>query len=416
MRRTLADRPVPYNITLPLRLIGPLDESAFRRALLDVVNRHEALRTVFDDADLFDGIGACGSQRVMPSYDELPDCYYSAQAGPADGQEQWLTTEASREFDLTSEPAIRVAVYRYRAGECLMFLLAHHIIFDGRSASVIFTELEDLYNGYLTGPPRTLAPPPRQHRDFVGWQAGWLNSPAAEAYQRYWRERVPPARLAECARPPSGNYAGGRVHQTVPPEVVARIGSLAEREHVTNAAVYLAAFLPLLATGREVIVGIPAANRGRPELTGVVGFLVNVLPVVVRLEERSTFQQATLRSHEAMGGAYAYQAMPIEHLADLDAGRPCGTIPIDAFFVAYRQAMDAQLRMHGLRLGDEPEIAVKDAEFPVMLTVIERHVGATVMLSYQTSAYRPDEAAALAGRYVDLLTQATLRPDLPVGT
>src|SRR5579859_6426418 len=40
-----------YNISITLRLSGDLDKDALRAALNDVVDRHEALRTVFPEQD-----------------------------------------------------------------------------------------------------------------------------------------------------------------------------------------------------------------------------------------------------------------------------------------------------------------------------------------------------------------------------
>ncbi|NEC23248.1 condensation domain-containing protein, partial [Streptomyces parvus] len=40
-----------YNIPLVLRLTGQLNQQALREAVNDVVSRHEALRTVFEEAD-----------------------------------------------------------------------------------------------------------------------------------------------------------------------------------------------------------------------------------------------------------------------------------------------------------------------------------------------------------------------------
>lgn len=40
-----------YNVPMAMRLHGPLDRDALRRALADLVRRHEALRTRFEERD-----------------------------------------------------------------------------------------------------------------------------------------------------------------------------------------------------------------------------------------------------------------------------------------------------------------------------------------------------------------------------
>jgi hypothetical protein len=303
--------------------------------------------------------------------------------------------------------------------------MGHHIVLDGRSVSVLFTELEALYNGYLLeGRPPELAPPLRQLGDFVAWQASWLRSPAATPFLDHWRRQVPPGRLTADTAPASADYAGGRVQQEIPPAILARVRALARRENVTVATVCLAVYQALLRSReprRKMIVGIPAANRGRAELAAVVGYLVNILPLPGPPEPGRSLSEAVRLAETAVGDAYAYQAMPIEHVvATLSSGaRTSGarsTVPIDTLFAAYRDVMRSEPRMHSLRLGPKPLLPVKDAEFAIMLTVAEEDDNGTAMFSYQTSAYSRADAAALAAEYVRLLDAATQYPDRPLAS
>ena len=55
-----------YHIALAVRILPPLDTSALRAALQAIVDRHDALRTVFRmdaDGELVQEVRACGSVR-----------------------------------------------------------------------------------------------------------------------------------------------------------------------------------------------------------------------------------------------------------------------------------------------------------------------------------------------------------------
>src|SRR5439155_21401670 len=57
----------------------------------------------------------------------------------------------------------------------------------------------------------------------------------------------------------------------------------------------------------DIVVGTVSANRGRPELADLIGYLINTLPVRVDLSGDPGFAQLLPRVHAAVVGAYAHQ-------------------------------------------------------------------------------------------------------------
>jgi hypothetical protein len=396
---------IAYNITLPLRLRGELDQEALRRAVRDVMNRHEALRTVFAERD-----GTLVQRPLEAVAPELP----CRRLGLDDTSVRiWLEEQAQYRFDLRSEPPFRMVLGRQGShGDWILLLLAHHIVLDGRSATVLFREVRQLYAGYAAGRQIDLPAPPLQLRDVVQWQRGWLDGPAAEPFLDYWRAQLPVGRMRELLeRPAPGDWSGGRVQVDLPTSLVAAVHGLATRAGSSTAAVHLTTFQELLrrSTGSaDVTVGVPAANRGRAELAEVVGFLVNILPVAGRSARIVPGPQAVRDAERVLCDAYAHQAVPIEHVVArlLDQPEPAA-LPIDAFFVAYRQVLGEDQPLPGLRAGPEPALAAKDAEFPLMLTVVEGQARATAMFSHRICDHDAASARQLAADYLDLLDAAT---------
>src|SRR5262245_61062094 len=87
----------PNNLMIASSLRGSLDHEALRRSLEAIIHRHEALRTVFRQAD------GTIVQRVLPrSRHELP-IVDLAQHGSRDAEfTQLLNQELRRAFDLSS--------------------------------------------------------------------------------------------------------------------------------------------------------------------------------------------------------------------------------------------------------------------------------------------------------------------------
>src|SRR5258708_33381774 len=115
----------------------------------------------------------------------------------------------------------------------------------------------------------------------------------------------------------------------------------------------LAAFLALLhrTSGQEkLLVGTPAAGRGAPELSGLVGYLVN--PVVLRgdLGGSLTFAELLARVRREAVAAFAHQELPFPLLAErLGVERDPGRSPIfQVMFALYRERRAGRRRLRGL--------------------------------------------------------------------
>ncbi|GAB7187039.1 amino acid adenylation domain-containing protein [Kitasatospora sp. Ki12] len=106
-------------------MTGELDVDALGAALLDVVGRHEVLRTVFEVAD------GEPHQRVLP----VAESGFALQAAVVPDAELPVAVAgaAGHVFDLTSEIPIRAALFTTSSGEHTLVVVAHHIATDGWS-------------------------------------------------------------------------------------------------------------------------------------------------------------------------------------------------------------------------------------------------------------------------------------------
>ncbi|MFQ3633045.1 condensation domain-containing protein, partial [Roseiflexus sp.] len=124
-----------YNIPLAVRLQGQLDSDILHRALIEIVHRHEILRTTFAKLDgqpmqLITPVEALGDDLLpLPVTDlsRLPDDQREAE------MYRLATWEAQRPFDLRAGPLIRAALLRLADDDHLALLTLHHIIADGWS-------------------------------------------------------------------------------------------------------------------------------------------------------------------------------------------------------------------------------------------------------------------------------------------
>ncbi|MFG6179667.1 condensation domain-containing protein, partial [Halomonas sp. THAF12] len=173
---------VAYNIPLALRLKGDLDIEALQKSFNTIVNRHEALRTVFKSKD------------GEPEQVIQPPCHRSIEVISLNTNthdlDQMIQDESSKPFDLENGPLIRIKLIQVKyQGEYLLLLNMHHIISDGWSMGVFVRELTELYNAYRRGVEPDLDPLPIQYADFSYWQRTWLEE-RLENQASYWKEQL----------------------------------------------------------------------------------------------------------------------------------------------------------------------------------------------------------------------------------
>jgi amino acid adenylation domain-containing protein len=259
-----------YNIAVAARVRG-LDPAALARALRALVQRHEALRTVFPM------VGDEPVQRVLA--DLPPDVEIVAGSDPSR-----LAEEAWRPFDLEAGPLLRARILTGPEGSVLL-LVVHHIVADFTSLAVMGRDLAALYRG------EALEPPALRYADYVRWQAELLAGPRGERSWAYWRGRLEGVRdldlPADHPRPAVQTWRGDARALVLPPELMAALGPLAAGRGSTLFMVLLAAFQAQLGRysdqgygGQEgFAVGAALAGRPLPELSRLVGYFVNLLPL-----------------------------------------------------------------------------------------------------------------------------------------
>lgn len=114
-----------HNLPLAVRFSGDLDVAALGRAVYDVVERHESLRTVFPDSDTGPW------QHVLDPGDV--DVEVTVTDVDVDRLDDAIRQFVLAGFDVTADIPVRARLFRTGAGEHVLALVLHHIAADGWS-------------------------------------------------------------------------------------------------------------------------------------------------------------------------------------------------------------------------------------------------------------------------------------------
>ncbi|HSF41682.1 MAG TPA: amino acid adenylation domain-containing protein, partial [Thermoanaerobaculia bacterium] len=374
-----------YNLPTPFRLRGPLDLGALARSFGEIVRRHEALRTRFEERD-GTPVQVIDPPRpwALPVVDltEVPEEALRLTA-----------EEAGRPFDLQKGPLLRTTLLRLSPEDHGLLVNAHHIVTDGWSVRILSKELVTLYEAFAAGRPSPLPELPAQYADFARWQRERLSGAELERQVDYWRARLgddPPALdlPLDRPRPALQTYRGASVSTVLPRDLSERIRRLGLASRASLFMTLLAGFEVLLhrQSGQDdILVGTPVAGRVRSDVEDLIGFFLNTLVLRTDLSGHPSFRELLLRVRETAVGAYAHQEVPFEKLLGaLQPERDLSRTPLFQVFFNLANFPDLGARLPGgltvESLGDV------EAESKFDLTVYAAEAGDGIRLHFVYNA------------------------------
>ncbi|MQS05686.1 non-ribosomal peptide synthetase [Streptomyces alkaliphilus] len=408
-----------YNIPFAVRLSGALDVPALTAAFNDVVIRHEALRTVFPDAD--------GEpwQRVVPAEEARVPLEVSDV--PEAGLSAALDAAGSTGFDLAVDLPIRAWLFRVSDDEHVLCAVVHHIAGDGWSRTPLVRDLGEAYRARSNGTAPSWRPLPVQYADYTLWQREVLgderdgNSTAA-AQLAYWREQLAGAPQeielpADRPRPPVATHRGSSVPVRIDADLHEGLRALAARTDTTPFMVFqaaLAALLSRLGAGEDIPIGTPVAGRTDAAADDLVGFFVNTLVLRTDVSGDPGFVELLRRVRATALGAYAHQDMPFERLVDLvGADRSLSHNPLFQVMLAYQNNDIRDIELPGLRVTAR-EVPLPVAKVDLELSLAEDADGISGILNHSTDLFDRESAERIVAHLVTLLRAVVADPTRPI--
>ncbi|MFJ4986608.1 non-ribosomal peptide synthase/polyketide synthase [Streptomyces sp. NPDC088732] len=414
-----------YNIPITLRLAGDLNHDALHAALVDLIERHEALRTLIATDD------GVPQQRILTPEDaglRLPVIEVTE-----DEIARVVAEESVRPFDLSREIPLRACLLAVAPRDHVLVLVAHHIANDGWSLAPLARDVSTAYTARVGDRAPDWEPLPVQYADYALWQRDLLggeDDPASflNGELAYWREALAdlPEELPlpfDRPRPSVPSHRDGSAALDITADLHRRIAALARAEGVTLFAVLhaaLATTLSRLGAGTDIPIGTPVAGRTEVDLNELIGFFVNTLVIRGDLSGRPSFRDVLARVHERNLDALTHQELPFERLVeDLAPARSLARQPLFQVMLALQDNVEPALALPGL---DVTVLASREAPARADLAVSIRETfgpggvptGLRGGIGYAADLFDHGTVESLAERLVRVLDAVTADPARPV--
>jgi hypothetical protein len=405
-----------YNIASAVRFRGELDHDALWRALGDLVERHEPLRTTFP----FDTEGPY--QLLLPAMAPL----LRIERCRPDRVDERLDRLAARRFDLTREAPFQAHVLRVGDREHVVSLVVHHIISDGWSEAALIDDLITAYEARRAGRAPGWNLLPVSYADYTLWHQEILEEGLADEQLSYWREALAglPDEIplpADRPRPALPDRRGGSVDLDIPPDLHRRLRDLAAAQGTTMFMITVAALAALLqrhGAGCDIPVGTQVAGRSDEALDQLVGFFVNIVVVRADLSGDPTFDELLARVRERSLSALAHADVPFRRVvADLDPPRHAARNPLFQVMLTYHNIPDPD--PHVDEDGVDAELVTVGGEgawFDLAIDLNETagRDGVEGTLRYEKARFRKAGARRLAAELLAVLDAVARDPARPL--
>ncbi len=395
-----------FNETCTLHFHGAFDEAAMRRAIDEVVARHDALRTRFASDDgaqtVEDKVHLDVPLREVTTGAELDDL---------------LAAEGARAFDLAHGPLVAFQLLKLAPEHHALVFTAHHIACDGWAYDIVLRELAALYSNFRAGQPSPLSPA-MQFADYVRWGAEQNATPEAAAANDYWlaQFRTLPAPLdlpTAAPRPLQRSFAGDRAVVTLPSEMREALVRLGAQNGATLFTTLLAGFTALLhrLSGQDdLVIGIPAAGQNLAGGEDLVGHCANLLPLRLKAASDDDFKTLLTTTKRTVLDAMEHQSFTFGTLLQkLKVPRDAGRVPLVPVVFNLDPPL-SDLRFDGLT----HEIALnprRHYQFDLGFNVVDESGALRVECDYNADLFDPATISRWLGHYRTLLEAAVSEPD-----
>ena len=403
-----------YNLGDIVDFHGEYNAGAMRRAVKELVRRHEILRTEFSH------IGGQPAQVVLPKMD-LPLAELDLSSLPEQERErEWtrvVREQGRKPFDLSRAPLLRVTMVHLTADEHRLLLTSHHILADEWSMEVFHQELRRLYDAFSACRPSPLPELPIQFADFACWQREWLQGEVLERQTSYWKKELAgaPSILelpTDKPRPATQSFRGATETFQLPRKRLEQLKTLGREQQATLFMILEAAFMALLHryTGQDdIVVGTPISGRTRSETENLIGLFLNTVLLRAKFSDRQSFLSLVQQVRAHALGAYAHPDLPFERLvAELAPDRDLSRMPLfQVMFILHNSEGVSQVS----QVSGNRELETGTSKFDLSLILSENEKGLDGLIEYSTDLFEAATIRRLAGYYSRLLEASVANPD-----
>ncbi|KAK8054463.1 polyketide synthase [Apiospora phragmitis] len=380
------------NFRVSCRLTGKPDLSLLQAAMDEFVARNTILRTQYCEGDECTEQAVIAASKTRIAFEDL-----SHETDPATALDASIERMRQIEIDIEEGESMNFCLYKLADEDYRLALSAHHIAFDNGSTKTFIDQYMSLYDAFKKGQDLVSVPAPRfSYADFTVWHNACLQEPEV---------------LKDSQRTEGRSAERPAVHASVEPKILKRLKRVSALAGSTPFHFLIAAFRSFLFryTEEEDLTFLMIdGNRPHPEVTDMMGFFVNMIPLRLKVAARDAFETVLADSSKAVVSALEHNTAPFDSIVSaMNLQRNSQHFPLGQIAVNYQMYgkppaySSADFTISDFTVQDIPtpcELALEATEDP------ER--GLELQLQFDASLYEHGAMERFLENFVQFLASA----------
>ncbi|MBC7628775.1 non-ribosomal peptide synthetase, partial [Ferruginibacter sp.] len=403
---------VQYHVPLVLKLKGDVKTDAIAYSIKNIIDRHEVLRTVFEEDE------GQPFQRVM-AVDNW-EMSITDGSGFFEGKDltDYVEKVISVPFDLSKDFMLRAEIINIRINENILVLVLHHIVSDAWSKNILVQEIVNCYNEFTGKSIHVTSPPSIQYSDFAIWQRNYLNEAVLQSKLDFWKqnlEDLPILQLpTDFTRPAIQSINGSLLSGSINKEITTGLQAISQTNNCTLFMTLLSSFNVLLykySSQDDICIGSPVAGRQQIELDKLIGLFVNTIVFRTKIDSSNHFinllQQVKITTINALNN----QEAPFEKVVEaVVKERDLSRSPLfQVAFVLRNIGELLNVAFSGINLEDIP-FQHKTSMYDMVFYVTETDNTLDITIEYNTDLFREQTMGRMLLQYQTLLGNISANP------
>lgn len=389
-----------YNVSFGYELIGKLDIQQLEKAFIQLIQRHEGLRTYFELDENYEPV-----QKIQQDFYFGLDCSICTEEDLENAKREFSTS-----FDLDQAPLIRAKVLELNSNRFILLVDIHHIVFDGFSMKIFMTELFAAYNN------EKLPEIKLNYVDYATWFNGDGYKDQLEAQKEFWLKHLDgysntsslPSDSKKSDKP---SFEGSVSEFHITKSRKAGLKKLTTKHHVSLFTLLTSIYglLEAKLTGvNDLAIGTPVAGRRHWSVENIIGMFVNTLAIRMKPDVKLSFNDYLLQVRDSVLHSFDNQEYPYETLYD-DLGITNSTQNNSLFnslitLVNFAENVTFQM---GEMEARPLELFKSKSKFDLSMYFIEKSDEIACYFEYNTQLFQKDTIEQFFNYFVNIVDQIT---------
>lgn len=389
-----SDNEIAYNIAFKLCFDQEINYELFEEAVNCTLSQNQILRSTFSIED-----------GVVIQRDNL-DFTIKLNVICANDKEVEIQKYVNEKFDVKKgNPLFKVQVFEESEKIDIVFVI-HHLICDGWSLQNLVEQIKNNYNGNKVDKNSI------EYTDYVNFQRKQNNGKEGSQVLKYWKNILDdypetidlPYEINKIKKNESK-----KILFKVDKVFIENINYITKTNKITNFMFFLTVYYIVLYryTGQnDLVIATPVANRNKPELRDLQGFISNTLLLRVELSKDNDFVEAANEVKKRLLDSLDYQDFSMSELIRLlNPRRIEGITPFFQVFFSYQNKGERFFDFLG-SIAEYKSVSVNKVKADLNLVIQENSEDAfTGYVEYDSSKFSHSVMASFVDSYKVLMSE-----------